>query len=209
MKFCEKIGSAKWVAVALLISFIGGCSQLEVDMAPDSGNFSPAEGLARIVFIRSTLFNNKDTAAVFHVSDPGLHFIGVLNNDTRISFDVTPGKQAFMVSSMTVDYMRANLKAGATYYAIVAPGIGSTTRQFSLWPVRKGMGGEYFTDSSDFSYWLSNTVPVKNNERSLNWYDKNRVRLEEMHQKLWPAWDKGKTTYELDQKTLHPGDGME
>ncbi|MDH5736992.1 MAG: hypothetical protein OEZ23_01715 [Gammaproteobacteria bacterium] len=198
----------QFLGYSLLVSGLVGCSQLEVEMTSGAEEALLPPGMARIVFIRSTPFNHKALAALYSVKGDGLEFIGILNNETRISHDIVPGNHAFMVAAGTVDYMRAEIRPGFTYYAVLVSGIGSSTRQFSLWPVRKGMRGEFYTDSSEFPRWLATTGVVKNNARTRQWDRDNRSRIKEMHDKLWPVWEKGQSSYEINEHTLHADDGL-
>lgn len=198
----------KSLAILYLGALLAGCSQIEVEMAPAINEKASNRDQANIIFIRSSPFNNKETSSVFRTEGDQIEFIGILNNDKRISFKVDPGQHVFMVASNSVEYMHADVRAGLTYYVMVAPGIGASTRQFALWPVRKGFGGEYYTDSRDFPYWLANTQAVKNSKKSFQWFSENRSRIEEMHRSLWPAWGKGMNKYELQKRTLNADDGL-
>jgi len=106
-----------------------------VDMTPDVSVSASDPDQANIVFLRSSPFNYKEITSVYEVTGQKLQFIGLLNNDTRLTYTVAPGHHLFLVASSTVDYMRAEIEAGRVYYAIVAPGIGARTRQFSIFPV--------------------------------------------------------------------------
>lgn len=194
---------------ALLVStlFLVACSTVKMTSNEESLSDAQNTGLATIIFLRSSPFNKKEIASIYEVIDGDLKFIGVLQNDTRISYKASPGKHVFMVYSVSVEYMKAEVKEGLTYYSMISPGIGGSTKRFFMWPVRKGISVDFYTESRDFPYWLSSTKPVVNNKKTIQWFAENRLKLKDMHDSIWPIW-KQAPAHEIDRHTLHAKDGM-
>lgn len=199
--------SVSILGMIISILFIAACSTVKMTSDEEILPDTQTDKLSRIIFLRSSPFNKKEIASIFEVIDGDIKFIGILQNETRISYDTSPGKHIFMVSSVSVEYMKAELKEGLTYYSMIAPGVGTSTKRFFMWPVRKGLSTDYSTESRDFPYWLSNTKQVVNNKKTRQWFSENKQSLKIMHDSVWPAW-KQSPAYEVERHTLHTKDGM-
>jgi beta-mannanase len=97
--------------------------------------------------------------------------------------------------------MQANVAAGKTYYALVAPRMGMWKARFSLKPVRgTELGG------SDFAGWDSATQFVVNSSQSQAWAAANGIDIAQKRATYWPEWS-DKPVEARAQATLNADDG--
>jgi hypothetical protein len=156
---------------------------------------------ALVVFMRSTFLGSAVSASVFDVSGKDTKFVGLVNNGTKIGYYVPPGQHTFMVVSEAADFMQANVAAGKTYYALVAPRMGMWKARFSLKPVRgTELGG------SDFAGWDSATQFVVNSSHSQAWAAANGIDIAQKRATYWPEWS-DKPAEARAQATLNADDG--
>ena len=78
-------------------------------------------------------------STVFDVTDDAPRMVGIVSAKTKIAYEVAPGEHHFMVVSEAADFMRADLAAGKTYYALVTPRMGVWRARFSLLPPNRNM----------------------------------------------------------------------
>lgn len=190
----------------LLFTACGG-----VKMKPaDNQTLEPVSAdSTRVVFMRQTFLGSAIASTVYDITDEQIKFIGVMNNDTRISYEVAPGKHHFMVIGESADFMSADMVAGKTYYTIVSPRMGVWKARFSFRPVRReGVGkGDFTHGSAAFEKWRSTTTLVENNDATMNWYKANEASVLEKYNKYWPAWNAKKESARAAQH-MDPEDGM-
>lgn len=93
-------------------------------------------GKSRVVFMRSSFVGSVINATVYDVTRGEPIFIGILPNASKLVYDVEPGEYTFMVTSEVADFMKATVRAGRTYYAVVTPRMGAMMARFSFAPVR-------------------------------------------------------------------------
>lgn len=192
-----------WVP-ALLAVVLGACSSAGALMQPTASQEAPApkSDEAMVVFMRSSFVGSAIAASVFEVTDPSpAKFIGVLNNATKVAYPVKAGERTFMVVSESADFMKANLVAGRTYYAMVTPRMGMWKARFSFRPVRGNeLAGE------EFKKWYGDTSFVSNTPAALNWADQNAADVNGKRTTYWADWT-AKPAEDRATQTLNAEDG--
>lgn len=193
-----------------LLLLLVGCESFPV-LEPVRKSITPAtqpKEEAQIVFIRSSLLASAIKASLYEVTDGEIKFIGLLENETQITYTTKPGKHVFMLAAEGADFMEADLSAGRDYFSIVAPRMGAWKAKFSLWPVKRDANSNYHTGMPELTSWIKNTSQSSNTEESYTWYEQNKESVGEKYQKHWPAWQ-AQSTEALAQKTLNQEDGLE
>lgn len=180
-------GWAARPALALLaILLLGGCAGSSAymrDVAPEKANYQPAAGKALVVFMRPSGMGWAVQSTVFDVSGGAPQMVGVVSAKTKLAYDVAPGEHHFMVVGEAADFMRADLAAGKTYYALVTPRMGVWKARFSLQPVAKmELAGAQFRGWYDDCRWVENTPA------SGQWFADNRDGILEKQSKYWAEW---------------------
>lgn len=182
--------TAGWAARAALALFamllLGACagsSAYMQDVAPENANYQPAPGKALVVFMRPSGLGFAVQSTVFDVTDDAPQMVGVVSAKTKIAYDMAPGQHHFMVVSEAADFMRADLVAGKTYYALVTPRMGMWRARFSLRPVAKtDLEGDQFREWYDDCRWVENTPA------SGQWFADNRDSILEKQREYWGDW---------------------
>jgi hypothetical protein len=175
--------------------------------ATESKALAAGEGMATVVFMRSSFMGGFDISSVYDVTGGQTRFLGIMKNKTKIEYKVKPGKRTFMVVSEAADFMEANLVAGKTYYSMVVARSGAWKSRFSLIPIRNDGTTDFNTDSKDFAKWKAKTKPVSLDEKSKAWYEKHKESVEAKRTKYWVKW-KEKSPADLAERTLNRGDGV-
>ena len=199
----------KWVRLTFILVAMTmlGCAAVQMTPVSDQVSTSMAQDVSRVVFMRYSFVGSAIASSVYDVTGGDIEFIGVLNNETKISYQTSPGKHVFMVVSEAADYMEADLLGGKTYYSMVTPRFGAWKARFSMWPIRTGGEGKYFTESDNFKKWVNNTKLVENNEKTQQWFENNKESIKEKHDRYWPTWESN-SPEETASRTLRPEDGM-
>lgn len=167
----------------------------------------PSADMAQVVFMRSSFVGSAINASLFEVQGEENEFIGILANDTKIVREVEPGEHTFMVVSEAADFMKANLEAGKTYYAMVTPRMGVWKARFSFQPIRKNSDGEFSTSSDQFGDWVQGTKRVENTEKSLLWAKNNAASIDSKRDAYFSKWQT-KDSDEIARQTLKASDGL-
>jgi hypothetical protein len=196
--------AGRYWGLAVLVVALGACSSAGTMVQTQPVQEAPAvkSDEAMVVFMRSSFFGAMIAASVFDVTDPGpAKFIGVMNNSTKIAYPAKPGDRTFMVVSESADFMKANLIAGKTYYAMVTPRMGAWKARFSFRPVRaKELGGD------EFKSWYSDTQFVSTTPAGLAWADRNFADVNAKRTSYWADWA-SKAADERAEQTLNAEDG--
>ncbi|WP_193163654.1 hypothetical protein [Microbulbifer hainanensis] len=198
----------------LLKFLVAGCS---IWLAACAGNpmvassnqvvTTPDPSKAQIVFMRSSFYGSAINASLFEVNGDQNEFIGIMANGTKISREVAPGEHTFMVVSEAADFMKANLEAGKTYYAMVTPRMGAWKARFSFQPIKTDANAKFNTSSDDFGDWVTNTKLVENSEQSLRWAENNAASIDAKRDAYFAKW-MAKDADEIARQTLDPSDGL-
>lgn len=183
----QTAGWAARAAVALfamlLLGACAGSSAYMQDVAPENANYQPAAGKALLVFMRPSGMGFAVQSTVFDVTDDAPRMVGVVSAKTKLAYDVAPGEHHFMVVGEAADFMRAELVAGKTYYALVTPRMGVWKARFSLRPVAKmELAGDQFREWFDDCRWVENTPG------STQWFADNRDSILEKQREYWGEW---------------------
>ena len=193
--------------LALGLLFLGGCASSPMTVAPEQTLPTVKADEAQVVFMRTSSFGGAISAALFDVTDDQTRYIGISTVGTRIAVKTTPGKHRYMVVSEAADFMEAELVGGKTYYAMVTPRMGAWRARFSLWPIRKGPGGEFSHEDEKIAKWRDSTKLLVQSQASLDWYAENKASVESKKQEYLPVW-RTKTPADRAERTLKPEDGL-
>lgn len=189
---------------ALLVVVLGACTSAGTMMQTQTVQepAAPKADEAMMVFMRPSSLGFAVASSVFDVTDSGpAKFVGIVNSKTKVTYPVKPGERTFMVVSEAADFMKANVAAGKTYYALVTPRMGMWKARFSLRPVRAGeLSGD------DFKGWYADTQLVSNTQQSLDWADRNAADISGKRTTYWPEWQ-GKPAEDRAAQTLNVEDG--
>jgi hypothetical protein len=190
---------SKKVRLALvLVFFLSGCARRHWGVSPvGTAMPPPSEDAAVVIFLAPKGY----PAPVFEVFDDRDDFIGFVDRKTKVARRVPPGTHLFMVVGESADFLRADVAAGRTYYARVAPRMGWWVPRFSLLPIK---GAEL--SSERFAEWEREAQLVEKNARADTWVEPRMVRIANKRQANLAKW-KLKSADALERYTLRPEDG--
>ena len=195
------------ILTLLAIISLTGCASNPMMVAPQQELQTPSTNESQVIFMRSSFVGSAISASLYEVTNDKIIFIGVIANNTKLSYKTTPGKHTFMVVSEAADFMESNLNSGKNYYSIVTPRMGIWKARFSLWPIKNDPEAEFHTQTSDFNDWVTSTKLVNNTNESRAWYEGNKDSVKQKYQEYWPEWQ-SKTNADLLKRTLSPQDGL-
>lgn len=184
----------------LITALLTGCAGTG-GMVESTESIAPESDEATVVFMRSSFYGSAVSASVFDVTGEEAEFIGVVQNDTKVAHGVSPGEHVFMVVGEAADFMKANVQAGRTYYALVTPRMGAWKARFSFRPLR-----QEDLDGEDFADWDGDTTLVEPSEEAFTWARNNAPDIEAKRARFWPEWQ-SKEQHQRDSQTLNPEDG--
>jgi hypothetical protein len=201
--------------IAITIMYLTGCAMVpsaeralneNMQFQTDVSRVSPDK--ATVVFMRPSQLGWLISAPVFELIGDIEKLIGVSTYGTRIDYQTTSGEHTFMVIGESADFMKANLEAGKTYYALVTPRMGVWKARFSLHPVHKPTETNVnFTQATpEFNSWVSSTKPVVMNSKANIWQTENQESVSEKRKEYFTTWQ-SKTLAALQENTLHADDG--
>jgi len=196
----------KNLAVYALMSILAlaatGCSSKYMKPAgPDAASrYAPSSDKAAIIFIRPSSLGGAIQSSVFDVTTSDNVLVGIVSHKSKVAYRVAPGEHLFMVIGESADFMKADLEAGKTYYALVTPRIGVWKARFSLKPVHK-----HELTSDDFKDWNSSCEFVENTEASYQWAIDNMPSVQEKRTTYFEKW---MNKPEADRPVLNREDGM-
>lgn len=191
-------------AAVLLLS---GCASSLMKPGDEKSISALPEQHARVVFLRPSALGAAIQASVFDVTDGKPGFVGVSSVGTKVVYDTDPGKHRFMVVSEAADFLDANLAAGKTYYAIVAPRMGMWKARFSLWPVKADPKAPYSLAGSEFPGWVQQGKLVLNTPEGEQWAKANAADIQGKYSAYLKVWD-AKSPEALEKRALDPEDGV-
>jgi hypothetical protein len=148
------------------------------------------------VFMRPSSLGFPVHASVFDDEK----FICMVPYNSKFVYMAEPGTHQFMVISEAADFMKADLIAGKTYYAIVEPRMGAWRARFSLLPVHR-----QDIDKSDIQECIKNCQFVVNKASAPVWADINKPSILEKKAKYYEIWMQKNAA---DQPHLRAEDGM-
>lgn len=186
---------------------LGGCaSSGQMIKSTNQTLTNASENHAQIVFMRSSFVGAAISASVFEITNGKPEFLGLVEDDTKIAVNATPGKHLYMVVSEAADFLEADVAAGKTYYSVVTARMGMWKARFSLWPVTNTSGKEFSWDSKDVQKMLMKTVLVENTDKSKQWAQHNNSDITSKYNEYWPVWQQ-KSAEDLKERTLSIQDG--
>lgn len=165
------------LAVAILLLSACASTQMTEVVAGQQAT-GPAPGKALVYLIRPSMLGGAIQSTVFD----GDQYIGTVSADTHVAYQAEPGTHMFMVIGESADFMQAELLAGRTYSAVVAPRMGIWKARFSFRP----NNGE-FTDAQ-IREWLESTREVTVNDEGLRWARDNAASIQQKKAEYLPQW---------------------
>lgn len=172
--------------VAVLALLATGCGTVRYmkEMPAGSAVQAPKPGKAIVVFMRSTALGAAIGASVFEIRNDNPELVGLVANNTKVVYEVDPGRRLFMVVSESADYMSADLAPNRTYYAFVDPRMGAFRARFSLAAVnRDGKRSQAAKNC------LKDCRLVENTPESLGWASANMSDIRSKHAANYPRWN--------------------
>jgi hypothetical protein len=186
-----RIGSTVRIClVAALALIASGCATVRYmkEMPPGSAVQAPKPGKAMVVFMRSTFLGKAIGASVFEIRNDNPELVGLVANDTKVAYEVDPGRHLFMVVSESADYMSADLAPNRTYYAFVDPRMGAFRARFSLAAVNRDGKRSQAAQNC-----LKDCRLVENTPESEGWARANMSDIRSKHAANYSRWNQKPT----------------
>ncbi len=190
-----------------LVLIMVGCASNPMSISSTQTLNKPSSEETQVVFMRSSFVGSAINSSLYDVTSGEPVFIGIMANDTKISYTTTPGKHTFMVVSEAADFLEADLSAGKTYHSLVTPRMGFWKARFSLWPIKNDPNAEHNLQSNEFKGLIKDTKLVENSDKSNAWFQKNLKSVKQKFQEYWAVWTK-KSNDDIEKRSLAPEDGQ-
>ena len=182
----------KSILILTVLYLLAACTTMTSHMTPvlDSDKaIKPESGKALVIFIRPSSYGGAIQATIYDDQE----YIGTVSANTQVAFQAAPGDHMFMVIGESADFMRAELKAGLTYYARVEARMGWWKARFSFIPYN----GE--ESEEELQSWLSDTERVELNNEGISWAVSHDASIQEKRTSYLPDWH---SKDEEDKQTL-------
>jgi len=222
----KRFGISKFLSVGLILLLLplSGCLAYlpsssdwhnEIDphsmmvKAPYQELTPPSPGMAKVYFIRPwRLFSGRQGFTLLHIVNQEIHPIGILGNDERVGFEVTPGQHSFMLSIFSNTksvFLDAELRPNKVYFVLVKLLNKSEKKHldplynklsglpiFIMFPVthadnESGKLGEEI-EETDLYQWAENFE---------SWDVRIQERLETIFKRDWAKWENLQKEYKL------------
>jgi hypothetical protein len=180
------------------VILLAGCQSTLMEPVTEQVSTNVEQGSSRVVFIRSAFVGQAIQASVFEIKNGVPEFIGISSNDTKISFDTTPGEHMFMVVGESADFLKAELTEGKTYYSVVSPRMGFWKARFSLHPVRNTEATKFKYDSKEFLEMQTDSRFVKSGVKAEGWAIKNANSINKKLSSYLPKWQQKANEKQLE-----------
>jgi hypothetical protein len=168
------------VVVSVILSGVISCASPNMKHSISSDKVIKASpDKALVNFIRPQKIGYAVNAAVYD----GDKFIGIMPYGQKLSYEAMPGEHTFMVISEAADFMKADLRAGKTYYAMVTPRMGVWRARFSLDPVSRDE-----LQNANVKSWIESAKPIKNADSAYAWAKENHASVQEKKAAYFPKW---------------------
>ena len=188
--------------LAVMVVLLTGCAGSSERMGEVSAErYSPAPepGKAMVVFMRPSGVGFAVQSTVYELADTGIKIIGIVSAKTKVAHQVEPGKRLFMVMGENADFMSAELQAGRTYYASVAPRMGLWKARFAFEPVRRDkLDSDGFKSDFNDTRWVAKTAATE------EWFAANRDAVQSRRGDYFVDWMKAP---EHERAILRADDG--
>ena len=192
---------------AVFLFLLSGCQSTLMEPATEQAQTNVGAGQTQVVFIRSAFIAQAIQSSVYDITSGTPEFIGILSNDTKVSYMTTPGEHMFMVIGESADFLKANVLEGKTYYAVVTPRMGFWKARFSLHPVRNDESGKFQYGSEEFKEMLSDSQFVKSGAAAKKWAVSNASSISGKMNKYLPEWN-SKGIDKQQEATIQVNDHM-
>lgn len=171
----------KSILLMLIIGLLVGCAGTpNMTHSIYGGEVTkPEQGKALVIFMRPSMLGFLINAAVYDDEK----FIGIVPYQSKLAYMADPGEHRLMVVSEAADFMKAELEAGKTYYALVQPRMGAWRARFSLEPVTSAQ-----LSGDEFKQWLTEGKFVKNGESAYMWSKNSHDSVLDKKAKYLPVW---------------------
>ncbi len=196
--------------VACSMILISCLAQVPYKSISEQSTESVPAGKSQIVFVRfsSKMSGSKVPAVLFELSDEKEILISPIPNESKVTYNVEPGKHLFMVhSTEAADFLEADILPNRIYYVMVRPFPGAIFWRFSFAPFRKSGDSEFIIGSDNFMKWVAQSINVEKSEETLDWHNKKHVDVSNKRKKYLPKW-KSKSLKQRNSQTLSSDDGI-
>jgi hypothetical protein len=174
---------------------LGACASTHMTEVTEGQRASgPAPGKALIYVLRPSSFGGAIQSTIYD----GDQYIGTVSANTHVAYQAEPGRHMFMVIAESADFLQADLVAGKTYSAIVAPRMGVWKARFSLIP----NNGQY--PDAEIQGWLKSTRQVVVNDEGRKWAQENAASIQEKKAEYLPKWQ---SKPDADKQILNASSG--
>ena len=196
----KHLSSLLWLLAITVAS--SGCisSSLMKPAVGDAASYTPKGNEATIIFMRPSVFGGAIQSTVVDATAANIKLVGIVSARTKVAYKTSPGEHLFMVVGEAADFLKADLAAGKTYYALVTPRMGVWKARFSLKAIHKDQLG-----TEDFKDWDSSTKLVENTPKSHAWAAENMTDIQEKKAEYLSKWNSKPLA---DRPVLHRQDGM-
>lgn len=97
----------KSIILTTVVILLSGCASSKMLVQDNQELVPPVADQSQIVFLRSTFVGSAIQSSVFDVTSGEPEFVGIVSNDTKLAYTVSPGEHVFMVVSEAADFMQA------------------------------------------------------------------------------------------------------
>ena len=173
---------------ALFLLLLSGCQSTLMEPSANQAQTNAGVGQSQVVFIRSAFLAKAIQASVYDITSGTPEFIGIVSNDTKVSYMTSPGEHMFMVVGESADFLKATVLEGKTYYTVVSPRMGFWKARFSMHPVRNDESAKFKYDSKDFKEMLADSQFVNGGAKAEQWALKNANSISAKMNEYLPEW---------------------
>ena len=84
--------------------------------------FRPPSGVTFVDYARAPIFRTQSAEFVLNTSEnsAGPEIVGILSSNTKIAYQVDPGKHLFMVQGEGAEFIAADVLPGKVYYVLIS-----------------------------------------------------------------------------------------
>ena len=179
-----------------------GCTSSLMNLAASQApiSYSPASHEAVVIFMRPSMFGGAIQSSVFDVTTEENVLVGIVSAKSKVAYKTTPGDHLFMVVGESADFMKAQLGAGKTYYALVTPRMGAWKARFSLKPITRAE-----METKEFANWDNSCSFYENTDKSYHWANDNVSSIQSKRETYYEKW---MSKPEVDRPVLREHDGI-
>lgn len=188
------------MAVTIFLSGCAGSSKYMKETSGVAPSYKPEKTESLVIFMRPSGLGFAISSSVFDITEKEEVFVGIVPAKKKVAYKTNPGEHMFMVVGESADFMRANLEAGKTYYALVTPRMGVWKARFSLKPIHKQE-----LNSDEFQNWFNSCDFVENTQDSYDWAKNNTVSIQSKKEEYLTKWNEKSDT---DKPLLNSDDGL-